>query len=176
MISLRFLNEYLVDIILDKEEFICLQRIKWFQFIIFFIWLVGWFVLRRINPFGSFNAELNFKQFSLVWVYFCLQTVKCQSISVTSLYSSISDNSVYCPVGSGCRIHRLHLCREVTHPNECPDMTLNKSDGEVPVILGLCGIWSTPSLPLLPDPLWPGMVAPDMVLSIGLIELTAYLF
>ena len=44
-------------------------------------WLVGCFVLRRINPFGSFNAELNFKQFS-----FCLQTVKCPN-------SSISNNS-----------------------------------------------------------------------------------
>ena len=26
-----------------------------------FGWMVGCFVLRRINPFGSFNAELNFK-------------------------------------------------------------------------------------------------------------------
>ena len=30
---------------------------------------------------------------------------------------------------------------------------------------------STPSLSLLPGPLWPGVVAPDMVLSIGQIEL-----
>ena len=30
---------------------------------------------------------------------------------------------------------------------------------------------STPSLPLLPDPLWPGVVAPDRVLSMSQIEL-----
>ena len=35
-----------------------------------------------------------------------------------------------------------------------------QSDGEVPVMLGLLGIRSTSSLPLLPGPLWPGEVAP----------------
>ena len=34
---------------------------------------------------------------------------------------------------------------------------------------------STPSLPLLPDPLWPGVVAPDRVLSMGQIELNSVL-
>ena len=29
-------------------------------------WLVGYFVLRRINIFGLFNAELNCRQFSLL--------------------------------------------------------------------------------------------------------------
>ena len=28
-------------------------------------------------------------------------------------------------------------------------------------MLELWGMWSTPSLPLPPDPLWPGVVAPD---------------
>ena len=32
-------------------------------------------------------------------------------------------------------------------------------------------MWSTPSLPSLPDPLWPWMVVPDRVLSICQIEL-----
>ena len=39
------------------------------------------------------------------------------------------------------------------------------------VMLELWGIWSTPSLPLLPGPLWLGVVAPEMVLSMGQIEL-----
>ena len=43
------------------------------------------------------------------------------------------------------------------------------------MVLELWGIWSTPSLPLLPGPLWLGIVAPDRVLSMGQIELTAYL-
>ncbi len=39
--------------------------------------------------------------------------------------------------------------------------------GEVPVILELWGMWSAPSLPSLQDPLWPGVLAPDRVLSMG---------
>ena len=35
------------------------------------------------------------------------------------------------------------------------------------MILELWGMQSTPSLSLLPGPLWPGVVAPDRVLSIG---------
>ena len=42
-------------------------------------------------------------------------------------------------------------------------------------MLELWGIRSIPSLPLLPGPLWPGTVIPDRALSMGLIELTAYL-
>ena len=34
---------------------------------------------------------------------------------------------------------------------------------------------NTTLLPLLPGPLWPGMVVPDKALSVGKIELTAYL-
>ena len=33
------------------------------------------------------------------------------------------------------------------------------------------GLRSTPSLPSLPGPLWPGVIAPDRVLSMGQIEL-----
>ena len=51
--------------------------------------------------------------------------------------------------------------------NECPGYDTKQSDGEVPVKLGLWGMWSTPSLPLLPGPLWPGMVVPDRALSMG---------
>ena len=54
-----------------------------------------------------------------------------------------------------------------TLPNECPGYDTEQSDGEVPVMLGLWGMQSTPSLPLLPGLLWPGMVAPDWVLSMG---------
>ena len=47
--------------------------------------------------------------------------------------------------------------------NECPWYDTKQYDGEVPVILKLWGMLSTPSLPLLPGPLWAGVVAPDMV-------------
>ena len=45
-----------------------------------------------------------------------------------------------------------------------------QSDGEVPVMLELWVMQSTPSLPSLPGPLWSGVVAPDRVLSMGQIE------
>ena len=43
----------------------------------------------------------------------------------------------YCPVGWGCRIHRLHLCRGLRPPNECPRYATKQSDGEVQVMLEL---------------------------------------
>ena len=67
-----------------------------------------------------------------------------------------------CPVGWGCRIHWLLLCRGVrSPPNECPGYDTKQSDGEIPAMLELWGVRSTPSLPSLPGPLWPGVVAPD---------------
>ena len=73
----------------------------------------------------------------------------------------------YCPVGFGCRIHQLLL--------ECPGYDTRQSDGEVPVMLELWGMRSTASLLLIPVPLCPRLVAPDRALSMGQIELTAYL-
>ena len=66
-----------------------------------------------------------------------------------------------CPVGWGCRIHWLHLYRGVRPPNECPRYDTEQSDDEFPVMLELWVMRSTPSLPLLPGPHWPDVVAPD---------------
>ena len=74
----------------------------------------------------------------------------------------------FCSVGWGCRIHRLLLCRGVRPPpNECPGYDTKQSDGELPAVLELWGMRRTPSLPSLPGPLWPGVVAPDRALSMG---------
>ena len=62
-------------------------------------------------------------------------------------------------IGWGCKIYRLYLCRGI-RPSPI-------SDGEDPMMLELWGLRSTPSLPLLPGPLWPGMVAPDKALSMS---------
>ena len=73
-------------------------------------------------------------------------------------------------VGWGCKIHRLHLCRGVNPsptPNKYPGYDTKQFDGEVSVMLELWGMWSTPSLPLLPSLLWPGVVVPDRVLSMA---------
>ena len=38
-------------------------------------------------------------------------------------------------------------------------------------MLEIRGMWSTPSLSLLPGPIWPRVVAPERVLSMSQIEL-----
>ena len=79
-------------------------------------------------------------------------------------YNCFDIKSVYCQVRSGCRIHWLHLCRGVRCPNEFPGYVSKQSHGEVLVMLEFWGMQSTPSLALLPSPLFHGMVAPDKVL------------
>ena len=49
------------------------------------------------------------------------------------------------------------------------------SDADVPVMLELWEIQSTPSLPSLPSPLRPGVISSDWVLFIGKIELNCVL-
>ena len=114
-----------------------------------------WGSLARRKGFGYFwdNAS---------WWRNPLQCTLFSAFSYQKLVSS--------PVSSGCRIHRLHFCRRggKTPPISFLDMT---SDCKVPA-LGIWGIWSTLSLPLLPGPLWPGVVASDRVLSMGQIEQT----
>ena len=57
-------------------------------------------------------------------------------------------------------------CRGVRPiPNKCRGYDTKQSDCEVPAMIW--GVRSTPSLPLLPGPLWPGVVALDRVLSMG---------
>ena len=59
----------------------------------------------------------------------------------------------FCPVSLGCRIHQQHLCWEVRPlpPTSVLGYDIRQSDGEVPVM----------------GPLWPRVVAPDRVLSMG---------
>ena len=61
------------------------------------------------------------------------------------------------------------LQRRMTSPNESPGYT-KQSNGEASVMLELLRIRSTPLLTSLPVPLWPGVVAPDKVLSMDQIK------
>ena len=45
---------------------------------------------------------------------------------------------------------------------------ISQRDSKVPVMLELWGMRSTPLLPSLPGPLWPGVVAPDNGHACGL--------
>ena len=61
-------------------------------------------------------------------------------------------------------------------PSECPGYDTKQYDDVAPVMLELGWMRSTPPFPSLPGPLCPGVVAPDKVLSMGQIELAAYLY
>ena len=69
----------------------------------------------------------------------------------------------------------LLLCRGVKPPNEFSGYDTKQSNGEVPVMLELWGMRSTPSLPSLAGRLWLGVVAPERVLSMGQIKLNCVL-
>ena len=118
------------------------------------------------------NVEcIAMKMRSIVWIFWCvmfnvyyspkailMKPVFSMFLFFTWSVIAASFSSKHCPVSWGCRIHRLDLCKEV-RPHK-------KSDGEVPVMLGVWGMLGL-SLPLLPGPLWPRMVAPDVALSMG---------
>ena len=116
-----------------------------------------------------------------IYIYMCVCVCVCVCVSSVYLYVCVLEiglgnnirkslispfPSLYCPVGCGCRIHRLLLCRRVRPPpNECPGNDTKQPDSEVSIMLKFWGMWSTPSLPFIEGPLWPGMVAPDRYLS-----------
>ena len=84
--------------------------------------------------------------------------------------------TLYCPIGRGCRIQWQLFCRGVrSHPYECPGHDTKLSDGEASVMLELWGMQNTPSLSSLPGSLRPRVVAPDRVLSMDQIELNCVL-
>ena len=115
---------------------------------------------------------------NIISYYWLLISTSLNQTSLSSskhAHSSTSLDSLW-PVGWGCRIYQLHLCRGVRPPpNECPRYDTEQSDGEVPEMLELCGVLSTPSFPSLPGPLWPRMVTLDWVLFMGQIELNCVL-
>ena len=56
-------------------------------------------------------------------------------------------------------------------PYGCPWYDTKQSNVDAPVMLELWGMWNTPSLPSFPGQLWPRVVAPGRVPSMGQIEL-----
>ena len=92
--------------------------------------------------------------------------------------NSLKKNWVTYKLFWGCRIHRLHLFRVVRLSQRVSWHDTKLSDGETPVMLELWGMQSTSFLPLFPGSLFPGLVAPDRVLSMGqtaLFEIEVFL-
>ena len=94
-----------------------------------------------------------------------------------SIILTSSNLTFYCPVSWGCRIHCFYLYNGVRPhvSNECLGYDTKQYDGEVPIMLELWGIQSIPSITSLPSLLWPGVVSPDRILSMGQIELNCVL-
>ena len=90
--------------------------------------------------------------------------------------NEIMPNQTNYPVSWDCWIHQLHLCWGVRHPtNVFPGYDTKQCNSEVPVMLELWEMRSTPLLPSLSGPLLPRVVAPDRVLSMGQLELNRVL-
>ena len=74
------------------------------------------------------------------------------------------------PVDGGAVDYTNCISVEGQYPpprNECPGFNTKQSDAEAPAILELWEMWSTLSLPSLPGSLWPGVVVPVRVPSMG---------
>ena len=105
---------------------------------------------------------------SFVRIFKPAKMVSYHKIHIRLIHLKWSDRIKHCPVSWGCRIHWLNLCRWVRPPPQRVSWyDTKRSDGEVPSVLELWGMRSTPSLPLLPGPLWPGVLAPGRALSMG---------
>ena len=116
------------------------------------------------RPYSCFSSHLCFLvtvvPLVLFWAFTtlfpCCLSIRlfCYDLSVPIFCSKIFlplSHPVVCPVGWGCRRHRLLLCRGVRPPpNECPGYDTKQS-----------------SLSSLPGPLWPGVVALDKALLMG---------
>ena len=119
-----------------------------------------WWENRWIHAFAK-DISLKWNTSSLNFDYQVHFTTMVITLLLNHPYLLTVHNTINCPVGWGCRIHRLLLWRGVRPPNESPGYDTKQSHGEVPVMLELWGTRSTPSLPSLPGSLWPRVVAPD---------------
>ena len=117
--------------------------------------------------------------FSFIYIYIC---VHYHHQSLLKVWIPLSLISV-CPYWSTLEVSLAQSSGAVQYTdcipaegrrfctNNCPGYDTKQSDGKDTVKLELWGMRCIPSLPLLPGPLWPGVVAPDRVLSMGPIKL-----
>ena len=162
----HFHFNHLIYLCLFAFFFCVLFIYLFFAFILtFFFFNICFYLLKRKNSivfFFSFQKNLDRK--------FCSLSTTIIKIFLLFLYNFLS-----CPVGWGWRIHRLLLCRGVRLPQWVSWYDTKQSDGKVPVFQELWGMQSTSSFPSLPGPLWPGVIAPERVLSMGQRELNCVL-
>ena len=101
------------------------------------------------------------------WTLACLKIMWITSYSLTNRKHTHTHTHTHTHI-------RIKFGINLWHINKCPGYDINSADGEPPV-LEIWRMWSIPSLPLLPRPLWPGLVVPVMVLSMVQTEPFNYL-
>ena len=116
-----------------------------------------WSLCSVSGTFSHANLKQPFRTLAIKWEVNMLKKPSCVFLHASLLLCRCDAANDYITL----------LCRKVRPPNECPEYDTKQSDGEVPVMLGLWGMQNTPSLPLFPGTLWPGVVAPDRALSMG---------
>ena len=125
-------------------------------------------LLSRLNILKDHKIYHSLSFYACVYLHYCKKKKKKKKalfFSFMCVVTLIVLPQFSWPVGWGCKIHWLHLCRGVNPPpTSVLDMTLNN-------LMELSRMQSTPSLPSLPGP----VVAPDRVLSMGQIELNGIL-
>ena len=168
LLKSKFFFQLIAETIYLKCHFKSLRNLKrWLELFCLLNYLGGCHSVIVIVVGNGYN-DLNSNLDEAVWF--------SHSTKEKAMHSTILPPAIACPVGWGCRIHQLHLCREVVSVfhsvsltdsfNKCPGCNIKPSDDEAPV-LEFWGIWSTLSLLLLPGPFRPKVAAPNRILSIG---------
>ena len=88
---------------------------------------------------------------------------------------SNANNSIWWPSRLGLQNTPTVTQQRMRLPQRVSCYDTKQSDGKVPVMLEVWGMRSNPLLPSLPGPLWPGVIAPDRVLSMCQIEINSVL-
>ena len=103
------------------------------------------------------------EQFCYIYIYIYIYIAGEQTNHVKKNKTCFYQSKTASPASCGSRIHQLLLCRGVnTSHNKNPRCNIKPSDGEAPAF-EILGIWNTPSLSLLLDQLWSGVVVSDRI-------------
>ena len=114
-------------------------------------------------------------KYMLKWYLFTLFSYSFFHLFI--FFVSFTVLRLFSPVRLGCRIVWLHLCtrgRTSLPTNKYPGYDTKPSDDE-PSVLEFWEMWNISSLTLLLGPLWPRVVAPVRVPSLGQIKLFNHL-
>ena len=128
--------------------------------ICFFIYSLEFFILvfstaSHLSLFYSFLDVLFLFLIILLSIdsFFSIKNVIFVKLVSSAINKRRPPCDIACPVGWGCRILWLYLCRGVRPLNKCPGYETKPSDCDVPLMLELWWMQSTFSLPSLAGPL-----------------------